>query len=517
MSNPSNNQAAWFSKKMVLTLISGTLIGFASKHYMATPDLKPASTEAQPIYWVAPMDANYRRDKPGLSPMGMDLVPVYKDAASGNAPGTITISPAVINNLGVRTTQVTLMPLVQDIKTVGIVQYDQDTLIHIHPRVAGWIENLYVKAVGNPVKKGQPLYDLYSPELVNAQQEFIAELAGNNQDLITAAEERLSALNISKHTIKELRRTKHIKQTVTFYAPQSGVIDNLNIRKGFYVKPDTTMMSIGSLDRVWVEIEIFERQASLVTPHQNVSMTLDFLPEKLWKGTVDYIYPSLDNKNRTLRARLRFDNKELLLRPNMFAQIIIHSNDKTNRLTIPREALIRTGKQDRVVLALGNGRFKSVAVKVGLITDDKVEIVKGLSADEKIVSSAQFLLDSESSKTSDFVRMSHPLTDNTDLPSATVIGVINTIDHKTRMANISRGPIEKWNREAAIVDFSVSTDLNIKDLNEGDNIEFTFVVLDGEFVVTEACVLEKDSRKQAESDHSDVDHSKMDHSTTGHN
>jgi Cu(I)/Ag(I) efflux system membrane fusion protein len=246
-------------------------------------------------------------------------------------------------------------------------------------------------------------------------------------------------------------------------------------------------------------------------------MTLDFLPEKLWKGTVDYIYPSLDNKNRTLRARLRFDNKELLLRPNMFAQIIIHSNDKTNRLTIPREALIRTGKQDRVVLALGNGRFKSVAVKVGLITDDKVEIVKGLSADEKIVSSAQFLLDSESSKTSDFVRMSHPLTDNTDLPSATVIGVINTIDHKTRMANISRGPIEKWNREAAIVDFSVSTDLNIKDLNEGDNIEFTFVVLDGDFVVTEATVLEKASRKQAEPDHSDIDHSKMDHSTMEHN
>lgn len=489
MSNNQDKPSIRFTKTQLLILIGGVVIGYVAQLLLNVSTTHKASSAKQPLYWVAPMDANYRRDKPGLSPMGMALVPVYEENSGGeDSPGSVYISPAVVNNLGVRTAQAQLMPLTQDIHTVGVVQYDQDQFIHIHPRVAGWVEKLHVKAAGDPVKKDQPLYDLYSPELVNAQQEYIAELAGNNQNLIAAAEERLSALQISQRTIQTLRENKKVQQTVTFYAPQSGVIDNLNIRKGFYIKPDTTMMSIGALQQVWVETEVFERQASLLKPNQKVTMTLNALPAHAWQGKVDYIYPSLDAKNRTLRARLRFNNVNTLLKPNMFAQITIHSSDQKKHLVVPKTAVIRTGQQDRVVLAQGDGRFKSIEVKLGLMTQEYIEILRGLSAGERVVSSAQFLLDSESSKTSDFMRMTHPLSitkEYSGLPSATVKGRINSIKPEQHIINISRGPIEKWNRDAATLDFVFHDASIIKSLKAGHDIEFSFVIDDGEFVVTQ--------------------------------
>jgi Cu(I)/Ag(I) efflux system membrane fusion protein len=363
--------------------------------------------ERKPLYWVAPMDANYRRDGPGKSPMGMDLVPVYASADAGleQESGTVEISPEVVNNLGVRTADVEQRSLPAHIRTVGYVQYDEDRLIHIHPRVEGWIEKLHVKAAGDPVASGQPLYELYSPQLVNAQEELLLALKRNNARLVQAAEDRLLALQLSPEFIGELKREREVRQTITFFAPQNGVVDNLNIREGFYVKPGTTLMSVGALDDVWVEAEVFERQAALVAVGLPVTMTLDYLPGKAWEGTVDYVYPSLDEKTRTLRIRLRFNNEAGTLKPNMFAQVLIRTRPSQDTLVIPREAVIRTGDQDRVVLALGAGRFKSVAVDLGRVDQQHAEILQGLQAGDKVVVSAQFLLDSESSKTSDFMRM----------------------------------------------------------------------------------------------------------------
>ena len=366
-----------------------------------------SSNEAKPLYWVAPMDANYRRDKPGKSPMGMDLIPVYQTDTNPESPGTITISPNVINNLAVRTTTVERGTIHREINTVGYVQYDEDQLIHIHPRVEGWIEKLYVTAAGNPVKKGDPLYSLYSPQLVNAQEELLLALNRNQKRLIKAAENRLHALQIDKAIIAELKRDRTLKQTLTFYAPQTGVVDNLNIREGFFVQPGTTLMSVGTLNDVWVEAEIFERQAASVKAGLPVTMTLEYLPGRHWQGQVDYVYPTLDPKTRTARIRLRFSNDDHALKPNMFSQVTIYTDAMHNVLIIPRDAVIRTGKQDRVVLALGEGRFKSIAVEVGQLNDQYAEIKRGLNAGEQVVSSAHFLLDSESSKTSDFQRLHH--------------------------------------------------------------------------------------------------------------
>ena len=293
----------------------------------------------------------------------------------------------------------------ESIRTVGYVTYDEDRLVHIHPRVSGWIERLHIKTEGDPVVLDQPLYELYSPELVNAQEELLLALKRNNRELMVAARSRLRSLQMSQVFIDNLLEDGAVKQTVTFRAAQSGVVDALGVREGFYVEPGTMLMSIGSLEEVWVEAEVFERQSALVRPGMTVTMTLDYMPGREWQGKVDYVYPTLDPVLRTARLRLRFANADRSLKPNMFAQVQILSDAAESVLTVPREAVIRTGKQDRVVLALGEGRFKSVAITPGRIGSNRVEVLEGLSAGDTVVSSAQFLLDSESSRESDFKRM----------------------------------------------------------------------------------------------------------------
>lgn len=487
-------------KTLINRIASGIIIaipsilfgGWLSFNYFAnnsaSNSMAVATDEAKPMYWVAPMDANFRRDKPGLSPMGMELVPVYKNGSANDAEvGTVTINPSIVNNIGVRTEKVKNSHLQTQIETVGYVNYNQDKLVHIHPRVKGWIETLNINSVGETVTKGQAIYSLYSPELVNAQEEFVLALSRKNTRLIKAAKNRLLALNIPDEAIAELQRSRKVKQQVTFYAPQSGVVENLSIREGFYVQPGTMLFSIGDLTEVWVEAEVLERQAGFVFVDDNVAMTLDFLPGKTWQGKVDYIYPTLDSQTRTMKVRLRFDNKNFALKPNMFAQVIIDGKPSAETIVIPKEALIRTGTQDRVVLALGDGQFKSIAVDVGRSDGKQIEILAGLSASDNIVTSAQFLLDSESSKTSDFKRMSAMDMDmeNTSQPvaHARVTGTINSIDSDTRIANISRGAIEKWQRPAATLDFYIAHNIALAQLSTGMEIDFTFAIENGEFTV----------------------------------
>lgn len=469
-------------------LTAGVLLSLPAEHTMPSND--KTSSKKEPLYWVAPMDSNYRRDEPGLSPMGMDLVPVYEESDSGanEGPGSVKISPTVINNLGVRTAPVEFAALENEVNTVGYVQYNQDQLIHIHPRVEGWVETLYVKAAGDQVKQDEPLYTLYSPQLVNAQEEFVLALKRNNPVLIRAAKARLKSLNVSEGFISRLQKSQQVLQNITFYSRQGGVVDELNIREGFYVKPDTSMMSIAQLDEVWVEAEVFERQAELIRVGLPVTMTLDYLNGQRWQGQVDYIYPTLDAKNRTLRVRLRFDNQGHQLKPNMFAQVSIHSQVAEKQLIVPKEAVIRTGSQNRVVVALGEGRFKSVEVTLGRSDAANTEILSGVMAGDEVVTSAQFLIDSESSKNSDFKRMqavSHNSMQMSDANpnTATVNGVINSIDANNRIVNISREAIEKWGRGPATMDFVLAKNVTIETFKLNDEVTFTFSIEQGEFVI----------------------------------
>lgn len=507
------------------------------------------STENEPLYWVAPMDPNFKRDKPGLSPMGMDLVPVYADGGNSggkDSPGTITIDPNVVNNLGVKTAKVQRKALDVTIKTVGYVQYNEDTLVHVHPRVEGWIEVLNVKAAGEYVKKGEPLFALYSPELVNAQEEFLLAVKRANKNLMAAAKSRLQALQMPKLAIEKLIESERVQQSVEFTAPQTGFVDNLNIREGFYVKPGMTLMSIAALDEVWVDAEIFERQSNLVKLGLPVVMTMEYLPGKTWEGQVDYIYPTMDASTRTLRARLRFSNEDYFLKPNMFAQVSIftgksamhngsHENmhelmqesqaDELN-IVVPSEAVIRTGSQNRVVLALGDGKFKSVEVQIGnvveIVTDPNTprsahaamegalksgnytEVLSGLMDGDIVVTSAQFLLDSESSISSDFTRIGgeidrsdaaldkgeagqmHDMSDMSNMDDMGGMhdhnmGAMNapvwveaTVDDAMpdeRMVRLSHGDIDDWGMPGMTMNFVVADDVDFTQLEVGKTLQ----------------------------------------------
>jgi len=442
-------------------------------------EVKPAEKEI--LYWVAPMDDNYRRDKPGKSPMGMDLVPVYADDGGEEQAGTVKIDADMVNNLGVRTTKAYIQPVVSQIKTVGYIEYNQDSVIHIHPRVSGWVDKLYVKSSGETVTKGQPIYALYSPELVNAQEELIIALQRSNKALIKAAGDRLHALEIPSNTIQKLKRDKKVNQVITFYAQQDGVVDSLVIREGFYVKPGNNIMSIASLEQIWVNVEIFPQQAEFVQLGTAVTMTLDYFPARKWFGEVDFIYPALDPSTRAVNVRLRFSNDDALLKPNMFADLVLHTKNSPV-LAVPSEAVIRTGSQKRVVVALGDGKFKSVEVYTGTTSQQLTQIVAGIEEGAEVVTSAQFLLDSESSKTSDFVRMYH---DGSAMARiAQTSGIINAIDETNRVANISRGAIEKWNRGPATMDFLMDDSINISRLQPGMHIELVFKIDDSGFVIT---------------------------------
>ena len=518
-----------FSNRVTLIAgLVGIVIGVFLMSLLNTHDSATKTSKKVPLYWVAPMDPNFRKSFPGKSPMGMDLIPVYDESAEGNdaGTGTINVSPNVINNLGVRTAIARRGFLNNEIITVGYIQFDESRLIHIHPRVSGWVEELHIKTAGDPVEKGKPLYSLYSPELVNAQEELLLAVNRKNTRFIRAAEDRLKALQISDAFIQNLKRTKKIQQTVNFYAPQSGVVAMLGIREGFFVEPGTTMLSIGALDQVWVEAEIFELQASLISLNDPVTMTLDYLPGRTWKGNIDYIYPTLDEKTRTVRIRLIFDNSKRELKPNMFAQISVRSRSEEKLLVIPRESLIRTEDEDRVVLALGEGRFKSITVKSGQSDHRQIEIISGLKEGEQVVSSAQFLLDSESSKTSDFKRMDHTQT----MPSSVwVAGKILNVTSNRRIVSASHEAIEEWSWPKMTMDFSVNTKIDMDSLREGTQLHMELKKLDdGQYEIsnihfpehsdtagdTDHSNMNSETKSHSSMDHSSMEHSSMEHSTS---
>lgn len=377
------------------------------------PAMAAADDEKKILYWVAPMDANYRRDKPGKSPMGMDLVPVYADADGSD--GGITIAPEVVQNLGVRTAVAERSRLWRGIDTVGYVGYDESKVSHIHLRTEGWIENLVVESEGERVTQGQRLFDLYSPELVNAQEEFVQALKLGNTGLVRASRSRLGALGIPAGQVKQLEKDRKPAQTIPVYAPQDGVVADMSVREGMYVKPANNIMSLADLSSVWLLAEIFERQADWVAVGQPAEVSLAFLPGRTWEGTVEYIYPGLDPKTRALKARLRFANEGESLKPNMYANVKIFGGPKNDVLVIPIEALIRTGREERVVIASGEGRFESRIVRAGMESGEWVEIIAGIEAGENVVVSGQFLIDSEANLKASMKRMQAPVSPAGDM------------------------------------------------------------------------------------------------------
>ena len=364
--------------------------------------LEHAAKHAQQNY-VCPMHPDViSSDANATCPIcGMNLVPL----ASGGESGIVKLTPTVMNSLGVRTAKAKRRTLYRRIDSVGYINVDENNMRTISLRSEGWVERLVVKTSGERVTKGQLLMELYSPVLVNAQEEYLQAMRHNNELLVNASRERLAALGVAEEQIRALEQSKVVEPLVKVYAPQSGIVSELNVREGMFVKPSQNVLNLVDLSSVWLIVDIFERQADWVQTGQRAEATLPFMPGKSWEGKVEYVYPSLEASTRSLKVRLRFDNFEEDLKPNMYADVTIYAKPKRETLTIPREALIRTGNEKRVVVALGEGKFIPMPVSIGMETDDRVEVLSGLAEGDEVVTSSQFLIDSESSLKAALARM----------------------------------------------------------------------------------------------------------------
>lgn len=470
---------------LILVVVGGLSIGlgvalgpeltarFLGEHAMTSSTesvvMAAESDSSEPLYWVAPMDPNYRRDGPGKSPMGMDLVPVYKETNQDLPAGTVVISPQVINNLGVRTAMVDRGFLTDSIETVGYVGYDERQVEDIHSRVSGWLRRLHVRAEGDPVEEYAPLYDIYSPELISAQEELLVALRSGDSVLIEASQDKLSSLGISRGAIERIGKSGAITSQVRVYSPQAGVVDSLAVGQGAYVTPGQRLMRIAAMDPVWIEGEIFENQLARLNVGAEVLVQADAIPGRRWTGTVDAIYPVLDSKTRTARLRIVMENPDGDLLPNMFTRLSIRSTSPEPALLVSRDAVLRSGSMDRVVLATGEGRFKSVSVTTGLYSRDQVQILDGLEEGDEVVVSAQFLIDSESSISSDFLRMSEP---EEPPESVWATGVIDDIYRDEGIAAITHEPVPEWDWPAMSMEFALDEALDTQMLSAGKAIRF---------------------------------------------
>ncbi|MGA8276767.1 MAG: efflux RND transporter periplasmic adaptor subunit [Rhodanobacteraceae bacterium] len=346
------------------------------------------------LYWQAPMDPTFRSDKSGKSPMGMDLVPVYASDGNSGEASDVKIDPAVVNNLGVRTAEVQYGALSNRLEAVGYVGYDEDTAVSVNTRSDGWVEKLAVKSVGDAVHSGQLLYELFSPKLATAEREYLTALASGRESLIAGSRERMRSLGFTSAQIEQTTRTRKVSDRVARRADADGVVTSLSISAGAYVTPSMPVMKLADLHTVWILVEIDESQAALLRLGQEAVAEFDAFPGQHWQGTVDYIYPDISMATRTAKVRLRFANKDLRLQPNMYAHVAINTAPH-DTVYVPDLAVIRTGRSERVVVALGNGRFDVCPVETGATSGERVEILKGLQAGQRVVISAQFLIDSE--------------------------------------------------------------------------------------------------------------------------
>ena len=363
------------------------------------------------IFYRSTMHPGEVSDKPGKDSMGMEMERVEVDDAAGGVQGLApVILPAGKQQLiGVKTAQVRLAPFVRTIKTVGRVSVDETRIHHVHTKIEGWVDMLFISATGEKVVKGQPLLSLYSPELLATQEEYLLALKARGdlgagaspealrraEDLVQSSRRRLLLYDFSSRQIDELEKSGSAMRAVTLPAPVSGYIIGRNVTHGEKITPESNLLDIADLSNIWVLASIYEYELPFVKPHQRATMSLAYQPGKRYEGHVTLIYPVLEEGSRTIQARLEFANPTLELRPEMFADVIIQA-DLGERLALPESAVISTGTRNVVFVAGQDGLFEPREVRLGLRLPDAVEVIEGLREGETVVTSGNFLLDSES-------------------------------------------------------------------------------------------------------------------------
>jgi Cu(I)/Ag(I) efflux system membrane fusion protein/cobalt-zinc-cadmium efflux system membrane fusion protein len=378
----------------------------------ASGAVENAPAEREILYWYAPMDPTYVSDTPGKSPMGMDLVAKYADAAGGGS-GVIRIDPVQVQNIGVVSTPAEITDIARYSRTVGILDFNADNITWINTKFEGWIEKVHVNYVGQEVKRGQELFEIYSPELVTTQEEYLraleykASLEGSDrpgpqrqaESLVRSTRDRLMYWDITEEQIKQLETSRQVQRRLTVISPADGVVAEVmrEALEGMFVKPGMDLYKIADLSTVWVHADIYELDIPWIRDGQPAVVSFRNAPEEQVHGKVLFLYPEVSRDTRTLKICVQVPNPQRRLRPGMYADVVIQGPLVRDAIVVPQSAVLRSGVRNIIFVDLGDGRFEPREVELGIRgEDDRIQIVKGVAAGERVVTQAQFMLDSES-------------------------------------------------------------------------------------------------------------------------
>ncbi len=364
--------------------------------------------ERKILYYRSPMNPTVTSPEPRKDEMGMDYVPVYEDG-SGNE-GVVSIDPVVVQNMNVKTVKVKNQALNNTVVTNGILTANEMENYIVSTRVDGWVNKLYINFVGQKVRKGEKLLDVYSPELVSAQQELLTalsyqkatsssdltEVLNSGTDLIKNATRKLQLLEMSEADIDILKTTKEVKTYTTLYAQKEGTVISKNVIDGQKIMPGMSLLQISNLSNLWLTADIYEYELAKIAVGSNTDIKFNFMPGKAFQGKISFIYPTIDEKTRTAKIRIDIPNNNDLLKPAMLANVVISGANLGDFPVVPENAVLRGGKKDVVIVALGNGKFKPQEIELGNYSKGYYQVLNGLSEGTDIVTSAQFMIDSES-------------------------------------------------------------------------------------------------------------------------
>ena len=448
----------------------------ASRHAQApsASSLPSASPDRKVLYWHDPMYPQQKFDKPGKSPfMDMQLVPVYADEGTAATPG-VKVSPQLAQNLGVRTAIAERGRLASGIEAVGSIAFDERAVHLVQARTAGYVEQLFVRAPLDPVRKGQALARLFVPEWAGSQQEYLALRASPMEgaaELARAARNRLLLLGMTEDQVQQVDREGKPVTRVTLASPADGVVGELGAREGMSVMPGASLFRINGLGTVWINVDVPEPNAAAIRPGTPIVATVPAYPGERFAGHVAAVLPEVTAATRTVRARVELANPGAKLKPGMFATVSITPSQSREAVLVPSEAVIVTGTRSVVVVSRGEGRYEPVDVEIGREEGGKTEVLKGIEAGTTVVASGQFLIDSEASLRSTERRMAPDVAQSPQSHRAE--GRLEHIGHHD--VTISHGPVPSLKWGAMTMDFNAPKAGIPPELKAGDAIVFEFV------------------------------------------
>jgi Cu(I)/Ag(I) efflux system membrane fusion protein len=501
----------------ILASVGGYLAGsrlskgvYSTTASPTTPSGEPGKKERKLLYYRNPMGLADTSPVPKKDQMGMDYIPVYEgvDEGGGATAGQIKISTDKVQKLGVRTEKASLRDLGKIVRATGKIEPDERRVYSITPRFEGYVERLYVNSTGQPIGKGQPLFAVYSPELVSAQREYAIATKGvqslqnasngvqsGMKQLADSSLMRLRNWGISEGQIAALSKSGQALRTLVFHSPVSGVVTEKKAIQGMRFMPGEMLYQVADLSSVWVIADVYEQDMALVKNGANVKVKVNAYPDQVFEGKVAYVYPTLKAETRTVPVRIELANPKQLLKPAMYAQVELSTTSKGKVIAVPDSAVIDSGTRRLVFIQLAEGRFEPREIRTGARSDNYVEVLEGVKEGEEVVVAANFLIDAESNlkaaigglggqaRNGDASKGSHP-----GKPAATghkAEGRIDDVDVKAGTAMITHAPVESLKWPAMTMEFTFANESLTKGLKPGSAISFEFVERKpGEWVIT---------------------------------